>query len=69
MLGRGLHLKTNNLLDFVFVFCEIFEKFVNDRLFDHLQSCGLSDSQYGTRSSQSTAYLLTVVSDKIARGV
>ena len=40
----------------------------NNRIFGHLEKCGLfSDFQYGFRSSQSTADLLTVVSDRIAR--
>ena len=39
---------------------KIFEKLVNHRIVDHLQKCGLfSDSQYGFRSSRSTADLLT----------
>ena len=39
-----------------------------NRIVDHLQKCNLfSDFQYGFRSSQSTADLLTVVSDRIAR--
>ena len=46
---------------------KVFEKFVNNRLVDHLEKCGLfSDFQYGFRSSRSTADLLTVVSDGIA---
>ena len=46
----------------------VFEKLVNNRTVDHLENCGLfSDFQYGFRSSQSTADLLTVVSDRIAR--
>ena len=41
---------------------------LNNRIVDHLEKCGLfSDFQYGFRSSWSTAYLLTVVSDRIAR--
>ena len=45
-----------------------FEKLVNSRIVDHLEKCGLfSDFQYGFRSSQSTADLLTDVSDRIAR--
>ena len=37
-------------------------------ILNHLEKCGLfSDSQYGFRSSQSTADLLTVLSDRIAR--
>ena len=50
------------------VVSKVFEKLVNNRIFDHLEKCGLfSDFQYGFRSSQSTADLLTVVSDRIAR--
>ena len=46
----------------------LFEKLVNNRNVDHLEKCGLfSDFQYGFTSSQSTADLLTVVSDRIAR--
>ena len=46
---------------------KVFEKLVNNRIVDHLKRCGLlSDSQYGFRSSRSTADLLTVVSDGIA---
>ena len=47
---------------------KVFEKLVNNRFVDHLEKCDLfSDFQYGFRSSQSTADLLTVVSHKIAR--
>ena len=47
---------------------KVFEKLVNNSLFDHLEKCGLfSDFQYGFRSSRSTADLLTVVSDRIAK--
>ena len=47
---------------------KVFEKLVNTRIADHLKKCDLfSDFQYGFRSSQSTAYLLTVVSDRITR--
>ena len=50
------------------VVSKFFEKLVNNRIFDHLEKCGLfSDFQYGFRSSRSTADLLTVVSDRIAR--
>ena len=50
------------------VVSEIFEKLVNNRIIDHLEKCGLfSDFQYGFRSFQSTADLLTVVYDTIAR--
>ena len=47
---------------------KVFEKLVNKRIVDHLEKCGLfSDFQHGFRSSLSTADLLTVVSDRIAR--
>ena len=47
---------------------KVFEKFVNNRIVDHLEKCGLfSDFQYGFRFSRSTADLLTVVSGQIAR--
>ena len=47
---------------------KVFEKLVNNKIVDHLEDCGLiSDFQYGFRSSRSTADLLTVVSDRIAR--
>ena len=50
------------------VVSKVFEKLVNNRIADHLEKCGLfSDFQYGFRSSRSTADLLTVVSDRIAR--
>ena len=47
---------------------KVFEKYVNNGIVDHLEKYGLfSDFQYGFRSSRSTADLLTVVSDRIAR--
>ena len=50
------------------VVSKVFEKLVNNGIVDHLGKCGLfSDFQYGFRSSQSSADLLTVVSDRIAR--
>ena len=50
------------------VVSKVFEKLVNNRIVDHLEKCDLfSDFQYGFRSSWSTADLLTVVSDRIAR--
>ena len=49
------------------VVSKVLEKLVNNRIVDHLEKCGLfSDVHYGFRSSQSTADLLTVVSDRIA---
>ena len=47
---------------------KVFETLVSNRIVDHLEKCGrFSDFQYGFRSSRSTADLLTVVSDRIAR--
>ena len=65
MLGKGLQLKTTALFSVV---SKVFEKLVNNRIVGELEKCGLfSDLQYGFRSSRSTADLLTVVSDRIAR--
>ena len=50
------------------VVSKVFEKLVNNRIVDHLEKCSLfSNFQYGLRCSRSTADLLTVVSDRIAR--
>ena len=50
------------------VVSKVFEKLVNNRIVDHLEKCGLfSDFQYSFRSSRSTADLLKVISDRIAR--
>ena len=50
------------------VVSKVFEKFVNNRIVDHLEKCRIfSDFQYGFRSSRSTTDLLTVVSDRVAR--
>ena len=47
---------------------KVFKKLVNNRIVDHIEKGGLfSDFQYDFRSSRSTADLLTVVSDRIAR--
>ena len=65
MLGKGLLLKTTALLA---SFLWLVKSLKNNRIVDHLEKCGLfSDFQYGFRSSQSTAGLLTVVSDRIAK--
>ena len=50
------------------VVSKVNKKLVNNKIVDHLEKCGLfSDSQYGFMASQSTADLLTVASDRIAR--
>ena len=47
---------------------KVFEKLVNNRIVDHIEKGGLfSYFQYGFRSSQSTAGILIVVSNIIAR--
>ena len=47
---------------------KVFEKFVDIRIIDPVEKCGLfSDFQYGFRTSRSTAGLPTVKSDRIAR--
>ena len=47
---------------------KVFAKAVSNRIVDLLQKCGIfSDFQYGFSSSRSTADLLIVVSDRIAR--
>ena len=52
----------------LFVVSKVFEKLVNNKIVDHLETCDVfSGFQYGFRSSPSTADLLTVVSDRIAR--
>ena len=45
----------------------MFEKLVINKIVDHLEKLAFSDFQYGFRCSQSTADLLTVVSDRIVR--
>ena len=50
------------------VVSKVFEKLVNNKIVDHLDNCGIfSCFKYGFRSCQSTADLLTVVFDRIAR--
>ena len=67
MLGRSAA-KNYRPVSLLSVVSKVFEKLVNNRPVDHLEKCGLLfDFQYGFRSSQSTADLVTVVSDRIAR--
>ena len=64
MLGEDLQLKTTTL----FVFFLWLAKIIDNMIVDHLEKCGLfSGFQYGFRSSGSTADLLTVGCDRIAR--
>ena len=68
---KGLQLKTTTLLVFflwLIKSLKFVNKFVNKRIVNHQEKCGLfSDFHFGFRSSRSTADLLTVVSDRIAR--
>ena len=67
-VGERPTAKTYRPVSLLSVVSKVFEKLVNNRIFDHLEKCGLfSNFQYGFRSSRSTADLLTVVSDRIAR--
>ena len=60
--------KNYRLVSLLSVVSKVFEKLVYNRIVDHLQKCGrFSEFQYGFRSSRSSADLLTVVSDRIAR--
>ena len=67
-VGERSTAKNNRPVSLLSVVSKVFEKLVNNRIVDHLEKCGLSsDFQYGFRSSRSTADLLAVVSDRIAR--
>ena len=67
-VGKRSTAKNYRPVSLLSVISKVFEKLVNNRIVDHLEKCGLfSDFQYGFRSSRSTADLLTVVSDRIAR--
>ena len=68
MFGKGLQLKTTALLIFFSVISKVFKKRVNDMIVDHVEKFSFfSDFQYGFRSFRSTADLLTVISNRIAR--
>ena len=67
-MGKGLLEKLHCPVSLLSVISQIFEKFANNRIVDYLDKWGLfSDFQYGFRSSQSTAHLLTIVSDRIVK--
>ena len=70
MFGIGLLPKATALLVFFLWLVKSLKKLVNNRIVDHLEKCRqFSDFQYGFRSSRSTADLVTVVSDRIARAL
>ena len=67
-LGERSTAKNYHPVSLLSVVSKVFQKLVTNRIDDHLENCGLfSDFQYGFRSYRSTADILTVVSDKIAR--
>ena len=67
-IGERSNAKNYHPISPLSVASKVFKKLVNNRIVDHLEKCGLfSGFQYGLRSSRSTADLLTIVSDRIAR--
>ena len=67
-VGQRSTAKNYHHVSLLSVVSKVFEKLANNRIVDHLEKCGLfSNFQYGFRSFRSTADLLTVVSDRIAR--
>ena len=66
-VGEMSSAKNYHPVSLLSVVSKVFEKLVS-RIVDYLEKCSLfSDFQYGFRSSRSTADLLTVLSDRIAR--
>ena len=67
-VGEMSTAKNYHLVSLLSVVSKVFEKLGNNRIVDQLEKCVfLSDFQYGFRSFRSTADLLTIVSDRIAR--
>ena len=67
-VGERSITKNDCPVSLLYVVSKVFEKLENNRLVNHLEKRGLfSDFQYGFRSSRSTAGLLTVISNRIAR--
>ena len=67
-VGESSTAKNYGPVSLLSVVSKVFQKLVNNRIVDHLEKCDLfSDFQYGLRSCRTTADLLTVVSDRIAR--
>ena len=67
-VGEGSISKNYYSVSLLSVVSKVFEKLVSNRLFDHLQKCGLfSDFQYGFSSSGTTTDLLKIVSNIIVR--
>ena len=67
-VGERSTAKNYHPVSLLSMFSKVFEKLVNNRTVAHLEKCSFfSDFQYGFRSSQSTADLLKIVSDRTAR--
>ena len=67
-VGERSTAKSYRPVSLLSVVSKVFEKLVNNRIVDHREKCGFfSDFRYGFRFSRSTADLLTVVCDRIAR--
>ena len=67
-VGRRSTTKNYRPFSLLSVFNKVFETLVNNKIVDHLEKwCHFSDFQYSFRSSQSTADLLTVLSDRVSR--
>ena len=61
-VGERSTAKNHHPVSLISVVSKVFEKLVNNRIVDQLEKCGLfSDFQYGFRSSQSTADLLSCI--------
>ena len=66
--GERCMVANHHSVSLLSVVSKVFEKLVNNKLLDHLEKYGLLfNFQYGFRSSRSTADLLTIASDRIAR--
>ena len=67
-VGRSSAAKSYYHVSLLSVVSKVFEKLVNNKIVDHLEKSRLfSDFLYSFRTSRSTADLLRVVSDGIAR--
>ena len=67
-VGERSTAKNYHSVSLLSVVSKVVEKLVNNKIVDQLEKSGLfSDFQYGFTSSRSTADLLTVVSDRLAR--
>ena len=67
-VGERSTAKNYQSVSLLSVVSKVFEKLLNNKFVDHLEKCGFfSNLQYGFRSSRSTADLLKIVPDRVAR--